>query len=353
MSGNRKNGEYMSIDLQKRNQIIIDAILKKEKKVCPGTIAAIGIGGSFANGDWYEKSDLDLLLLINDERGWQLAEAFIQEDLMVGHDIYCTTWESLEELVQFRSPHMAKLLHSEIVYCADTAYRERLEALRAAAKVAKPSLDTIRNILEDAKKHYTEAMLAESISQVRQQASGVLYYALDALMLINGCYYKKGVRRCYEELEALPVKPEHLIENIETVVRSKQTECIQQSLTKILQEIMTLLPKQEPERTENIQGTYEEMVSNWRNKMYLAAKEGDAYLSFVSMSGMAAMLYEDCGRTEYDVMAGYNPEDLQKTAENYDKILSEYHKEYDEQSIKTKIYPTVEAWAAEYTGGEQ
>ncbi len=47
----------------------------------------------------YPESDLDLLILINDDRGWQLGKAFIQEDPGVGHDIYCTSWESLNEML--------------------------------------------------------------------------------------------------------------------------------------------------------------------------------------------------------------------------------------------------------------
>ena len=78
-------------DLEIRNQKIIDAVIEKAKRVCPESLALIGICGSFGTGDFYEKSDLDLLVLINDDKGWQLGCTFIQDDLGVGHDIYCTT----------------------------------------------------------------------------------------------------------------------------------------------------------------------------------------------------------------------------------------------------------------------
>ena len=35
----------------------------------PGALALIGIYGSFMTGDFYEKSDIDLMIVINDERG--------------------------------------------------------------------------------------------------------------------------------------------------------------------------------------------------------------------------------------------------------------------------------------------
>ena len=86
--------------LEIRNRKIIDAVIRKEQAVCTGAIALIGIYGSFQTGDIHPLSDLDLLILINDDRGWQLGKAFIQEDLGVGHDIYCTTRESLRQYLR-------------------------------------------------------------------------------------------------------------------------------------------------------------------------------------------------------------------------------------------------------------
>ena len=72
---------YKAAGLESRNDRIIKAILEKEKAVCPGSVALIGIYGSFQTGDIHPLSDLDLLILINDERGWQLGTVFIQDDL--------------------------------------------------------------------------------------------------------------------------------------------------------------------------------------------------------------------------------------------------------------------------------
>ena len=105
--------------LEERNQKIIDAVIKKANIVCPGALALIEINGSFMTGDFYEKSDLDLLILINDDRGRQLGCAFIQDDLQVGHDIYCTTWKRLQKDARYEHPNISKLMDVKIVYCAD------------------------------------------------------------------------------------------------------------------------------------------------------------------------------------------------------------------------------------------
>ena len=66
--------------MNNRNQKMIDAVIEKAEKVCPGSLALIGVYGSVATGDEYAKSDLDLLILIQDDNGWQLGTAFILDD---------------------------------------------------------------------------------------------------------------------------------------------------------------------------------------------------------------------------------------------------------------------------------
>lgn len=80
------------------NQKIINAVIEKAERVCPDSLAFIGIYGSVVTGDEYEKSDLDLLILIQDDRGWQLGTGFILDDSKVGYDIYCTNWNGLSVL---------------------------------------------------------------------------------------------------------------------------------------------------------------------------------------------------------------------------------------------------------------
>ena len=73
-----------SVSMNNINQKLIDAVIEKAEKVCPGSVALIGIYGSVATGDAYEKSDLDLLILIQNEEGWQLGTTFILADNKVG-----------------------------------------------------------------------------------------------------------------------------------------------------------------------------------------------------------------------------------------------------------------------------
>ena len=54
---------------EERCRKIVGAVVRRAEKVCPGSLALIGVYGSFAAGLTHPWSDLELLILINDEAG--------------------------------------------------------------------------------------------------------------------------------------------------------------------------------------------------------------------------------------------------------------------------------------------
>ncbi len=351
-------------DLKERNQKIIDAVIKKAAAVCPGSLALIGIYGSFMTGNFYEKSDLDLLILINDDRGWQLACAFIQEDFQVGHDIYCTTWEQLQRDAEYVHPNISKLMDAKIVYCADEKYREQLEALRRrasdilSAPFSEEDYAKAEKLLKEAEQYYALAMLAEREPDVLAGAGGAVYYVENAIAMLNKRYVHYGVKRAYEELNAMPDRPERLCDRIEAVVSATSAGSVREHLSALMREteavfcrVKGTLMQKKAAAKDILTGTYEEMYANWRNKMYAAAETGNRHLAFTSLFGLNGMLSEIGGEVEiglYDVFAGYDPQDLHKTARAYDGILREYLKEYERAGIEVRRYPDIEAFASDY-----
>lgn len=351
--------------LEIRNQKIIDAIIEKSKAVCPDSLAMIGIYGSFMTGDTYEKSDLDLMIVINDDQGWKLSAGVIQDDLQVGHDIYCTTWESLEGDAQYQHPNISKLLDSKIVYCADDKHLERLEALRAEARrrmespLSRGDYENAEKSLKDAEHHYLQAMIADSLSDLRFEAGNVIYCIENAIALLNKTYYRRGTRRAYEELTAMTLRPEHLCQQIEEVVSASTSEQTKDALTALIQAVgrtfrqteASFSTEKEPATADSLRGTYEEMFSNWRNKMYLAAELQDRHLSFQCMGSLAAMLTEievGVAIDHYDVMSDYNPDDLLATAKAYDAVLDRYLQEYQKVCLEVNSYPDIDVFVKKY-----
>ena len=351
--------------LEIRNRKIIDAVIRKEQAVCPGAIALIGIYGSFQTGDIHPLSDLDLLILINDDRGWQLGKAFIQEDLGVGHDIYCTTRESLRQDAEYDHPHISKLMDAQIVYCADEKYRIELETLREQVrkKLAEPfgeeDYRKAEKELKEARCCYADAMTAEALNDARRSAGGVIFFAENALALLNKTYFCKGVSRRREELDAMERKPDHLCGMIENVLAATTVEDLKEQLTQLMKgldfcfrQVKGQLPrKKKPAGADTLSGTYEEMFSNWHGKMAQAAEKGDRHLAFMSLESLNEMLNDISSEVDigtYDVLSAYDPGDLRKTADGFDRILRQYLKEYEKAGLRPARYADVDEFAAEY-----
>lgn len=348
-------------DLQQRNEKIIRAVIEKANRLCPGSLALVGVYGSFATGDFYEKSDLDLLILANDGRADALACAFIQDDLQIGHDLYCTTWEKLEQDAEYVHPYMAKLLDSKIVYCADASYAERLEGLRTRAreKMASPFLreDFLKAevFLKEAEHYYVSAMVADTLSEMRAQAGGVIYCVENTVAMLNKTYFRYGVKRAYIELHKMEKKPENVCLMIEAAISADTREALGYALTVLISETARVLKaqgkgiaeKKPPASADALRGTYEEMYSNWRNKILFASEHEDRHLMFMSLCSTKSFLSEAAGET-YDTMGVYDPNDLQSTAAGYDAILEACRGEYRKVGLDVKHFADIDAFVKEY-----
>lgn len=351
-------------NLEKRNRKIIDAVIEKAEKICPGSLALIGVYGSFSTGDFHKRSDLDLLILINDDSGWQLGCAFIQDDLGVGHDIYCTTWEDMRQAALYNDPNIAKLMDSQIVYCCDEKYRSELLELRKSAAEIMNSPFSREDFLKaeksfkEAEHFYVSAMVSEGMADIREQAGYALYYLENAVAMLNKKYFRLGMRRIYEELEAMEKRPDGLCGMIERVVGADSGEEIKNALAALIRETALVFRRERKKlsngaelRAENISGTYEEMFSNWRGKMHLAADVQDRHLAFMSIANLSAMLSETGfgGRDgKYDGFGFYDPEDLGRTALGFDDFLDRYLGEYDKAGIKPLRFPDIDSFAEYY-----
>ena len=343
------------------HQKIIDAVIQKAEKVCPDSLALIGLYGSAATGDTHEKSDLDLLILINDEHGWQLADGLILNDTGIGYDLYCTSWEMLEDDAACNHAHLSKLFDAPLIYIKDPDAAERLQKLRknAADLLASDArYAKAQAAFENAKKMYADCFLTDTISQIRLHAGAVIHFLLDAVMLHHGRYFQKGVKRTFEELGALSLSFD-METQIMAVIRAETADAIRSKLTKLMRSVQTALsvPNQKAAPTQsNLAGTYEEMVSNWQNKMKEAVKRDDLFSSFMNMVSFQFMLRElaqNIDINEQDIMEHFDPDHLERNAAAFDAALNRYLKEYQKAGLQPKCFANADAFMEVYLNATQ
>ncbi len=337
------------------NQKIIQAIIDKAKKVCPESLALIGIYGSVATGDTYEKSDLDLLVLVEDDKGGKLATGFILDDKKVGYDVYCTSWSGLTYDAECHHAHLSKLMDSQIVYIKNQEAYDKLCELRARAKHFLESEERIiraNELIDKAKTSYANACLREGLGEVRLNACEVISYLLDAIMIYHGTYFKRGTKRTFEELATLPLD-EVFVQTIQKAVTCKEIFELRDLLKALIlyAESHTRQEKTQAAPSEALKGTYEEMYSNWRNKVEEAAKNNNAFASFMNMCSLQFMLSEIAQDVEigsFCVMDEYNTDSLADNTKIFDRNLQKYEQAYKKAQISIKRFADVDEFVASY-----
>lgn len=348
--------------LKDRNDRIIAALIKKAGLVCPDSLALIGIAGSFRSGDIHERSDLDLCIVINDEDGWKIASCFILGE--VGHDIYCTRWNKLETMSQYPDPHVTKLLELDIVYCADDAYLARYMTLRKKVqdRLNSPfSTEDAKNVqchLENALKEYASTMLSDNAAEGKYASAKMLVSLEYVMYLANKSYIKRGIRRIPEEIAAMTILPKNFLQNYSELIAARTVEEIKSCSTKLMHTSQAFVSeliggvKAKKEITpESIEGTYEEIVSNWRNKMYFAAHTNDVYLALMTMASCQGFYDEFAAEFNIDrvrLFEGFRIDDLSQSAKLFDAAMEYYRCLYTQLGKPIRSYPSIEAFENAY-----
>ena len=348
--------------LHTRNRAIIDAVLAKAARCCPDALDLIAVTGSFSRDDYYEKSDLDLLIVINDPIGRRLAKCFVLGD--VGHDIYCQTHEVLEHAAEYPDPHVSKLLDAEVIYCRNNEvaewYRRLGDELRARMASAPDTftLNTIVEHMNAAWQDFGRLCAEQDVGRCRYYAAGVLYRIEYAVYMLNGAYIRRGIRGIPDEISSLPRLPEDFAAHYHGLIEAqtaedtrRETGLLIRATDRLIKEVQKNICPRQPLTPDALRGTYEEIYSNWRNKMYRAAAEDDRYLSW--MTEAATQEFYDGMAAEYDMpavplMDSERGCDLLTRAHRFDRAMQLYGENYVRTKNAFCRYDSVDDFVADY-----
>jgi predicted nucleotidyltransferase len=340
-----------------KNNKLINMVIERAKRDFPEDIAIIGLTGSFSTGDYHEKSDLDLIIINNTDRGWGISSCFILED--VGYDIYCTPWETrIEDAASLKSPMVSHLVDLQILYSAKPEYLERFNsykqrALEALDKpIGKECIERAKECIDTAKQEYVNALLSENIGNVRYAGGEVLYNLVNAIVSLNNSYFKRGIKRYLEQLSAYKYLPQEFEKKYMAVVNAKTIEEIRSASYELLKSVVSLynemyvnLVEQPVPTNDNLRGTYEELWCNYRNKVIASTDTKDKSYAFNAALGAQEFLDEMTnymGTKRFDLMQYFDAEDLTAFKEAFLSIMDEYLEEYHRIGRKIERYDSFE-----------
>lgn len=206
--------------------------------------------------------------------------------------------------------------------------------------------------MDKAKISYANAYLHEELGKVRLDAFGIVCSLMDTIMLFHGRYFKRSTKRMLEELLALPIE-EVFVDNLKSIASSKdvlELRALSKSLL-LYAEGHLKQEKDKEEPSESLSGTYEEMYSNWRNKVEEAAKQNNVFASFINMCNLHYMFVEissEISIETYNIMEEYNPDCLENNISLFDACLQKYEAVYKTAGIAIKRFHGVDEFAADY-----
>ncbi|WP_150267427.1 nucleotidyltransferase domain-containing protein [Paenibacillus tepidiphilus] len=351
--------------LNRKNEQFINMVIERAKRDFPEDIAIIGLTGSFATGDYHEKSDLDLIIINNTDNGWNISAGFILED--VGYDIYCTPWDSrIEAQARLESPMVSSLTNMKILYSAKPEDLERLKAYQQQAlnELSKPvgaaSLERALPFINNAKQFYADAMLADELGAVRYAAGKLSFEVMNAINCLNNSCFQHGYKRYLEELRPLTFVPEEFEKTYMDIVNAQSADAIRSAALVLLKGAVTLYTQMDTELVEhpiptydNLKGTYEELWSNVRNKVINSTRIKDkSYAFLTAVSGQEFLdemqLYK--GTPRFDVMQHFAADDLDTFRDRFMEIMERYLEEYKKVGREAVRYDSFEELYEAYMG---
>jgi len=355
--------EIIKKQLLDKNERLLNMVIERAKRDFMDDIAIIGLTGSFSTGDFHEKSDLDLIIINNTEKGWGISDCFILDD--VGYDIYCTPWDTrIQEQSTLESPYVSSLTDLKILYYAKPEDLEKWNAFRQKAldELAKPigeaCLHRAQKWIGLAKQAYSDTMLGEDIGSVRYASADVLYNLVNALVSMNNKCIKRGIKRYLEEIRTYRYVPDDLESLYMSIIEAQTMEEIRMasfnllnSVTRLHRTMCDTFIVQPVPTFDNLKGTYEELWCNYHNKLLNSVATNDSSYAFFSAYGAQGYLDEmaaEKGTKTFDLMQYFDASHLSVMQEKFLEVMDEYAEEYEKVGREVQRFSTFEQLYAHY-----
>jgi len=343
-----------------RNKKIIEIIMEQIKEKCPDSIDMIAIGGSFCNGDIYEKSDLDLVIISRDDKAKCLDKCFILDD--VAMDVYTHDWTGFEQMAEYPHPYVTKLIDLDIIYVHDEDVLKRYKELQSKLKANMSNNDLVLKNIED---HFNK--LKSELDKLNQNENdlGLAFRKLAHIIretefiiyMANSSYVKGGTKRVPEEICNMKELPVGFVEIYSDITNCKSVDKIKEKSNKLVGCITAFIgqkgikytpSKKEDKEIErkdlmpnNLFGTYEEIYSNWKNKMMHAVSINSRYLSFVTMNSCQEF-YDEMASIfiipQIELMTNYNPDDLISNVNFFNSCMEQWLNLYRTHGVEVNYF---------------
>lgn len=262
----------------------------------------------------------------------------------------------MEEMAEYKTPYVTKLLNLKVVYtsnkAAENKYMELQKKLQEKMKNARTTLTTAKNFFDKAYQAYALLILSNSAGECWFNLYQMLTNIESGLFIINCGYIKKGVKHVPEEISHLKNLPENFTLLYKNLFESSTIEELKTNATKLAQSTKNFMESKYKKPTESISsqkiiGTYEEIFSNWKNKVEISIEKNDIYSQFMAIAS-CQNFYNEMNLLNLDLLSNFKVKDLKSNAYNFVSGMEEWGKMYEQNNIEISIYKNIAEFENDY-----
>ncbi|MBQ6788233.1 MAG: hypothetical protein IJO85_10985 [Lachnospiraceae bacterium] len=292
------------------------------------------------------------------ERGYQLAETFIIEDM--GYDLYPMSFERLEGIADFQEPRMIWVLEkSEVLYAREEVDRKRFEQIKEKLHInlqnKQKTFYQALKFLDVAMEVYNTMLFEENICKIRKAAGGVSSMLAYSLAMVNGLALVDGYGNLIKEVNKMKVKPEKFVQIYQQIIEAALPEEILEHSRKLIQEVRKLLgDMKENYKLAKVdkEGIHYEDLAFW----YQEARYTFRKIAYYAEIGYAPQCYslgcylqiefdaiqEDFGLKEMDLLGKFHVKNLNAFAKRAKELEQYIVQMIQENGVKLNEYESLE-----------
>ena len=255
----------MKKDMMKLAELFVDKIKRDYKD----DVAIVHVHGSYAYDDAHDRSDLDMYFVPKTQRGKNLACTFILDG--IGCDLFCVLWERLEKMASHGEKIASIVTEGKLLYYSSEEDLARFELLRERTldKGDRSEwLSRARRVMDDAYKDAFTIMNAQTLSEIRTGAIGLIYSLSFVLAQLNQITIKRGRKLLKQEILAMPLSPRDFGRLYDSVFSGNDIGSVKAACIELVQNTEALVSK----ALAKPPVTFQKLFAGWYEEMMLRSK---------------------------------------------------------------------------------
>lgn len=277
----------------------------------------------------------------------EVEKQFLTKVSNLGDAIYIKEMFTFLRKSKYLSPYIAELIDSRLVFTTDAdlknVYMQHQEEVRKIlnSPLSKQECYNAYVLINLAEHYFSFLMTQDSFSEVLLSVGYFLAVIEDALNLLNKTYWHQNLRYINEELEALTIKPNNLLLQIDNIITATTLEGIRMATTILMKEVHKIcdykgytyyqsgynifdnenIPKTKSNTKKQNKEKFEQFHNLGKQRLMQAAKYKNKHIMFLTLFDVAIMskfVYEE--DISERVMSIWNPNNFDKMIEDFINI---------------------------------